>query len=104
LEIIPIFRIFLEISFVYIGEKRGYVKEDQKEGASLGGRSTFMSKKLLIGIILVLVLMVGGCVGYSGSYRFDPYYGYYNHYPYGYHDSPSGYHGYGHHGGWYHWL
>ena len=61
-----------------------------------------MSKKLLIGIILVMGLMVGGCAGYSGNYRNDPYYGY-GHYPYGFHDSPFGYHGYGHHGGWYHW-
>ncbi len=103
IKIIPIFRIFLEISFVYIGEKRGCVKEHHKEGASSEGRSIVMNKTVLIAIMLVVALMVGGCAGYSSSYRYDPYYGYYNHYPYGYHDAPFGDQGFGRHGGWPHW-
>jgi len=83
IEIIPIFRIFLEISFVYISEKRGYVKE--------------MNKTVLIAIMLVVALMVGGCAGYSSNYRYDPYNGYY-HYPYGYHGAPYGYQDQGYRG------
>jgi hypothetical protein len=88
IEIIPIFRIFLEISFVYIGEKRGYVKE--------------MNKTVLIAIMLLMFLILGGCAGYSGNYRYDPYSGY-NHYPYGYHGAPYGYQGHGYRGGWQHY-
>ena len=62
-----------------------------------------MTRKFLIGVMLVTDLMVGGCAGYSGNYRYNPY-GYY-HYPYGDHDNPYGHHGYGygHHGGWQHY-
>ncbi len=62
-----------------------------------------MSKTLLlIAIIFVMALIVGGCATYSDSYRYAPYGAYY-HYPYGDHDYPFGYHGYGHHGGWHRW-
>jgi len=29
--------------------------------------------KILIGIMLLMFLILGGCAGYSGSYRYDPY-------------------------------
>ena len=61
-----------------------------------------MNKKVLIAIMLVIVLMLFGCAGYSGNYRYDPYSGY-SPYPYGDRGTPYGYQGYSNRGGWQHW-
>lgn len=56
-----------------------------------------------VGLMLfVLALFLVSCAGYTRNYGYGPYNAY-DHYPYGYHNAPYGYYGYGYRGGWQHY-
>lgn len=94
-----ILRNFLNTSIVYISGKR---EDTLRRVLKSRGRSVVVGKKVSIGIMLAIFLMLVGCAGYTRNYRYDPYNAYY-HYPYGYHGAPYGYQGHGYRGGWQHY-